>query len=128
MAAKGREPIKALRQMWAAYIRFARENSYLYEVMMSFHSPENDVTLRHSLWAFTVSQVESVAGEQCAAEASVALWAVLHGIVALEAARVFGERKPASGTDFALEAWLAAASASRSGVNGTTSRKEGRIA
>jgi hypothetical protein len=45
-----------------------------------------------------------------AAQASVALWAFLHGAVALEAADVLGESKPASGLGFGLDAWFMAAS------------------
>jgi hypothetical protein len=43
-----------------------------------------------------------------AAQASVALWAFLHGAVALEAAEVLGESKPASGLGFGLDAWFMA--------------------
>ena len=35
----------------------------------------------------------------------------LHGAVALEAAQALGERKPASGIEFGLDAWLMAVSA-----------------
>jgi hypothetical protein len=59
---------------------------------------------------FTVEQVQRIAGSDRAAQASVALWAFLHGAVALEAANVFGERKPASAIEFGLEAWLMAVS------------------
>jgi len=55
--------------------------------------------------------VQRIAGSDRAAQASVALWAFLHGAVALEAAHVLGERKPASGIEFALDAWLMAVSA-----------------
>jgi len=36
--------------------------------------------------------------------------AFLHGAVALEAAQVFGDSKPASGLEFGLHAWLIAVS------------------
>ena len=39
---------------------------------------------------------------------SVALWAFLRGAVTLEAAQLLGERKPANGLEFGLEAWLMA--------------------
>lgn len=108
-AAEGREPVAALRQMSSAYVKFARENPSLYEAMMSFHAPEHDPTLHESLWAFTVEQVQRVAGPHRAAQASVALWAFLHGAVMLEAAQVLGELKPANGLVFGFEAWLTAA-------------------
>jgi AcrR family transcriptional regulator len=107
-AAGGREPVTAIREMAAAYIRFAKDNRHLYDVMTSLHAPEHDATFHQSLWTFTVEQVRRVAGSDRAAEASVALWAFLHGAVALEAAQVFGESKPASGLGFGLDAWFLA--------------------
>jgi AcrR family transcriptional regulator len=109
-AADGCEPVTTIRKMSSAYIKFARDNRHLYEVMMSLHAPEHDATFRQSLWTFTVEQVQRIAGSRQAAQASVALWALLHGAVALEAAHVFGESKPASGLEFGLDAWLMAVS------------------
>jgi AcrR family transcriptional regulator len=107
-AADGCEPVAAIRRMSSAYIKFAKDNRHLYDVMTSLHAPEHDATSHLSLWTFTVEQVRRVAGSDRAAEASVALWAFLHGAVALEAAQVFGESKPASGLEFGLNAWLTA--------------------
>jgi AcrR family transcriptional regulator len=107
-AADGCEPLITIREMSSAYIKFARDNRYLYEVMMSPHAPEHDAIFLQSLWTFTVEQVQRIAGSDRAAQASVALWAFLHGAVALEAAQVLGERKPASGLAFGLDAWLMA--------------------
>jgi AcrR family transcriptional regulator len=109
-AADGCEPIAAIREMSSAYIRFARDNRHLYDVMMSPHEPKHDATLHQSLWMFTVEQVKRIAGSDRAAQASVALWALLHGSVALEAAEVLGESKPASGLGFGLDAWFMAVS------------------
>ena len=109
-AADGREPAAAIREMSSAYIKFAKDNRHLYDQMMSPHVPKHDATLHQSLWTFTVEQVKRIAGSDRAARASVALWAFLHGAVALEAAQVFGESKPASGLEFGLEAWLMAVS------------------
>ena len=107
-AADGREPVAAIREMSSAYIEFAKDNRHLYDVMMSPHVPKDDATLHQSLWTFTVEQVKRIAGSDRAAQASVALWAFLHGAVALEAAEVFGESKPASGLGFGLDAWFMA--------------------
>jgi len=109
-AAHGCEPVTAIRQMSSAYIKFARDNPHLYEAMMSLHAPGPDATSHLSLWTFTVEQVQRIAGSDRAAEASVALWAFLHGAVALEAAQVLGDIKPASGLEFGFEAWLTAVS------------------
>ena len=107
-AADGREPVTAIREMSSAYIKFAKDHRHLYDVMMRPHVPEHDATLHQRLWTFTVEQVKRIAGSDRAAQASVALWAFLHGAVALEAAEVFGESKPASGLGFGLDAWLIA--------------------
>jgi AcrR family transcriptional regulator len=109
-AADGCEPATTIREMSSAYMKFARDNRHLYEVMMSPRAPEHDAPFLQSLWTFTVEQVERMAGSDRAAQASVALWAFLHGAVALEAAQVLGERKPASGLEFGLDAWLTAVS------------------
>ena len=109
-AAAGREPVIAIREMSSAYIKFAKDNRHLYDVMMSPHVPKHDATQHQSLWTFTVEQVKRIAGADRAAQASVALWAFLHGAVALEAADVFGESKPASGLGFGLDAWFMAVS------------------
>jgi AcrR family transcriptional regulator len=110
-AADGCEPVATIHEMSSVYMKFAKDNRHLYEVMMSLHAPEHDATSRQSLWAFTVEQVQRIAGPDRAAPASVALWAFLHGAVTLEAAQVFGENKPASGLEFGLDAWLTAVSA-----------------
>ena len=116
-AADGCEPVTAIREMSSAYIKFARDNRHLYEVMMSLHAPEHDTTSHQSLWTFTVEQVQRIAGSDRAGRASVALWAFLHGAVTLEAARVLGEIKPASGIEFGFEAWLMAASKRREPID-----------
>src|SRR6202047_3417543 len=112
-AADGCEPVAAIREMSSAYIKFARDNRHIYEVMMSLNAPERDATSHQSLWTFTVEQVQRIAGSDRAAQASVALWAFLHGAATLEAAQVLGEIKPASGLEFGFEAWLMAVSTRR---------------
>ena len=116
-AADGREPVTAIRKMSSAYLKFARDNPHLYEAMMSLHAPGHDATSHLSLWAFTVEQVQRIAGSDRAPRASVALWAFLHGAATLEAAQVLGEIKPASGLEFGFEAWLTAASSRRGPTN-----------
>jgi AcrR family transcriptional regulator len=92
-AADGCEPVTAIRKMSSAYIKFARDNPHLYEAMMSLHAPGHDATSHLRLWAF------------------------LHGAVALEAAQVLGEIKPASGLEFGFEAWLMAVSTHREPID-----------
>ena len=105
-----RVPAAAIRAMAAAYLRFARENRHLYEVMMSFHRPEHAAACRQSLWTFTTGQVRRLADAERAEQATVALWALLHGVAVLAAAQVLGEDAPTGGLDFGLDAWLRAVS------------------
>jgi AcrR family transcriptional regulator len=108
-AAHGCAAEKAIRRMAATYLQFAKDHRHLYEVMMSFHTPDHDSSSRQDLWLFTVEQVQRLTGERHAREASVALWALLHGAFTLESAQVLGENKPPSGIQFGLNAWLLAA-------------------
>ena len=67
-----------------------------------------------NLWEFVVGHVSAVTGLGHTDDASVALWAFLHGTAELEAAKIFGDQKPTTSFDFGLNAWLAAASSSPS--------------
>ena len=109
-AVLGADATEALRRLSSSYVSFAREHRNLYEVMMSPHSPKYDYSAKQSLWIFTTERVALLSGTSKAPEAAVALWALLHGTVALEATQVLGEDKPASGLDFIFEAWLSAVS------------------
>lgn len=105
-AAHGSVGANAIRRMAGAYLQFARDNRNLYEVFMSFQTPDHAGSPRQSLWSFTVEQVQRVTGGTPAKEAAVALWALLHGAATLEAGQVLGGNKPASGFEFGLNAWL----------------------
>jgi len=87
---------------------------------MSLHAPEHDATFRQSLWTFTVEQVQRIAGSgpSCAGLCR-ALGRSSMEAVALEAAQVFGESKPASGLKFGLDAWLMAVSTRGEPIEGT---------
>jgi AcrR family transcriptional regulator len=107
--ATGRKaPEEAIRSMARAYVRFAREEHRLYEIMMICPGGGEGPTAHEELWTFVVEQVTRLSGPAHAREAAVALWAFLHGMVALEAAEVFGEQRPANSFDFGLDSWLAA--------------------
>lgn len=64
-------------------------------------------------WNFTSGHVARLYGAERAPEATVALWAFLHGVTVLEAAGVFGDTKPVSSFHFGLKMWVAAASHKR---------------
>jgi hypothetical protein len=96
--------------MTAAYVRFARKNLHLYEIMIvACKTAPEDLAESQKVWSFVVAQVSLMTREAHAKEAGTALWALLHGVVTLNAADVFGKEKPYAGLHFGLDAWLEAA-------------------
>ncbi len=118
-AAGKKAPSGAVRAIAAAYLKFARENRFLYEIFMQPcpGTPE-DAAKHGQLWLFVVTQVGRLAGPTRAPDAAVALWAFLHGVTALDAAGVFAHGKPIRGVVFGLEAWLASAAQPSSSTSG----------
>jgi hypothetical protein len=88
---------------------FAKEQHLLYEALVVTRpATGEDATAPERLWLFVVGQVREIAGDLKAQEASIALWAFLHGIVALQSAQAFSDEKPASSFEFGLSAWIQA--------------------
>ena len=80
-----------------AYLHFAKSNRNLYEVFMSFHTPDHVGSPRQRLWSFTVEQVERITGEKHAGEGRSRTL----GLCCMEqrrwpAGQVYGQIKPAS--------------------------------
>lgn len=93
-------------------MRFAREQPQVFSLTLMPSTTETEGEAAHvESWSFVLGHVASIYGEEKAPEAAVALWAFLHGMTALEAAGVFGERKPVSSFEFGLRMWIKAASA-----------------
>lgn len=106
-------PEQTIRGIARAYLAFARKHSNLYELLLLPCDSEGEEAASHDgLWNFVVEHVGALTGPRHADEASVALWAYLHGIAQLEVIKVFGAEKPGRIFDFGLDAWLVAASAS----------------
>ena len=109
-AAGKKAPEQAIRSIAQAYVRFAREQPQVFALTLMPSASESDEDASHlQSWRFVLSHVARIYGDEKAPEAAVALWAFLHGITALEAAGVFGERKPASSFEFGLRMWISAA-------------------
>lgn len=112
-AAGKKAPEQAIRSIAQAYVRFAREQPRVFALTLMPSASESDEDASHlQSWRFVLSHVARIYGDEKAPEAAVALWAFLHGITALEAAGVFGERKPASSFEFGLRMWIRAAAKS----------------
>ncbi len=110
--AAGNKPAEAaIRSIAKAYVRFAREQPQVFSLtLMPPTTDSEDAGAHIRSWTFVLAHVARIYGERTAPEAAVALWAFLHGMTALEAARVFGERKPVSSFEFGLGMWIRAAS------------------
>ncbi len=114
-AAGNKPPEAAIREIARAYVRFAREQPRIFALTLLPSDAEAEGEATHTkMWGFVLEQVSGLYGTEKAPEAAVALWAFLHGMTALEAAGVFGERKPVSSFEFGLEMWLQAASSQNS--------------
>lgn len=106
-------PEQAIRGLSRAYLVFARKHPNLYEfLLLPCETKGGEAVSRENLWSFVIEHVATLTGQRRADDASVALWAFLHGIAELEAANVFGDKKPGTSFEFGLNAWLAAASSS----------------
>jgi AcrR family transcriptional regulator len=108
-AAGKKSPEQALRSMANAYLQFARENPNLYDMMVDPSRHDANCTFSPDVWSFVVQHVAKVAGSNRSHQASVALWALLHGVISLERASVFGPDGAKGDIRFGLDAWFAAA-------------------
>jgi AcrR family transcriptional regulator len=109
-AAGKKSPEEAIRSIARAYVRFAQEQPQIFALTLMPSADGEGEPSHLQSWRFVLGQVVRIYGEKKAPEAAVALWAFLHGMTVLEAAGVFGERKPASSFEFGLQMWISAAS------------------
>jgi len=111
-AAGDLRPVDSIRAIAESYLQFSRDHPFLFALTLQPGATEDDAAPSHlQSWQFTRGHVARLYGEDRASEATVALWAFLHGMTALEAAGIFGETKPASSFKFGLAMWIAAAGA-----------------
>ena len=109
-AAGKKPPEEAIRAIAQAYVRFAREQPRIFSLTLLPSDADKEPDAAHvQSWQFVLAPVTRIYGPKRAPEAAVALWAFLHGITALEAAGVFGKRKPLSSFQFGLQLWFAGA-------------------
>jgi AcrR family transcriptional regulator len=116
-ATAGHEPVTSAYSAARAYLAFARRRPALYDVVMEAHVHPEDAgagpahmgqesQADSGLWGFVLDLVGRITGRAEDADAAVALWAYLHGFVALERAGVIGARKPWSSFEAGLGALL----------------------
>lgn len=111
---KAKSPEASIRSLAAAYLLFARKKHLLYEALLVPRPSAGDAAIApEQLWLFVVEQVSRVSGNRTKQQAAVALWAMLHGMAALQSVNAFNAEKPRSSLEFALTAWLQAAHAAK---------------
>lgn len=102
----GKAPAAAIRGIAQAYLAFAKDHRPAFLLTLYPSSVEGDEAAHRQSWRFVSAQVARLYGEAAAPEATVALWALIHGMTALEDAGVVGGIKPSSGLEFGLKMWL----------------------
>lgn len=106
-ATRGHEGTAAVRALAAAYLGFVRTRPALYGTVMTQHAfPVGSRPAHEDLWVFATGLLRDVVGEESAAEATVAVWGLLHGAAGLEQLGIREEGKPGRGFDFGLDAML----------------------
>jgi AcrR family transcriptional regulator len=110
-------PDRAVRTFATTLLQFAREQHLLYEALLVPRPVAGeDAIAPQRLWLFALDLVSRVSGRKVAQEATVVLWAFLHGIASLQSADAFDHEKPfATSFEFGFQAWLSAAKAAGSG-------------
>ena len=108
-AAGRKQSAEAVRAFSQAYLRFAHEQPRVFALYLTtpgadLKSPE---CVRNS--EFFWQHVARIYPEKRAREASLTLWALLHGLAVLREAGVLTEKQAATSLNFSLQMWVAAA-------------------
>lgn len=109
--ASGRKgPTESIRAISEAYLRFAHEQPRVFALYLKTSGPDSDIPQCTPECArnteFFLGQVTRVYGEKRAWEASLALWAFLHGLAALREAGVLSAAQSSISLKFSLKMWI----------------------
>src|SRR5215469_1402638 len=109
-AAGRKEPVAAVRAFSEAYLRFAHQQPRVFALYLT--TPGGDLEspqcARNS--EFFWERVGRIYPEKRAREASLTLWALLHGLAVLREARVLTDKQTVTSLNFSLQMWIDAAS------------------
>ncbi len=97
-------PAAGLRAVAAAYVEFARQHPHLYALLAESGVPAEPGAERKALWNLLLRVVGALTGDPDDTAAAVAVWAFLHGFVALEQAGMYGASGPRDGLARGLDA------------------------
>jgi AcrR family transcriptional regulator len=111
-AAGRKEPAEAVRAFSEAYLRFAHEQPRVFALYLTTpgvhtNSPQ---CVRNS--QFFWEHVARIYPEKRSREASLTLWALLHGLAVLREAGVLTQKQAVTSLNFGLQMWIDAASSS----------------
>jgi AcrR family transcriptional regulator len=114
-AAGRKDAPEAVRAFSHAYLRYAHEQPRLFALYLTTPGadPKSPQCARNS--EFFWEQVAHIYPEKHAQEASLTLWALLHGLAVLRQAGVLTEKQEARTLDLGLQMWTDAASGVRGG-------------
>ena len=88
-ATLGCAPLAAVEAAARAYLTFALAHPARYRLMLAApHDPAAKSSAQHAVWAFVMQTLARVTGQAENEGAALALWALLHGFVALTEAGV----------------------------------------
>lgn len=97
---------KTLESMARAYCTFARNNRALYHLIANAPSTADEAPAGRELWQLLLATISPLTGNKDDTAAAVALWAYLHGYMALEFSGKFGASGPKGGFERGLSALL----------------------
>jgi AcrR family transcriptional regulator len=109
-AAGRKGPAESIRAISEAYLRFAHEQPRVFALYLKTsgaHSDSPQCTPQCDRnTEFFLEQVTRVYGEKRAWEASLALWAFLHGLAVLREAGVLSAAQSSTSLKFSLQMWI----------------------
>lgn len=104
IASQGRSPEDAFRAVGWEYVRFAREDEALFELLIGPHDPGPE---GNSLWNLILRVVAGITGDPDDTSSAVAVWSFLHGFAVLDQSGQFGASGPQQGYLTGIEALIA---------------------
>jgi AcrR family transcriptional regulator len=109
-AAGRKGPAESIRAISEAYLRFAHEQPRVFAIYLKTSDPDSNIPQCTPLCArnteFFLEQVTRVYGEKRAWDASLALWATLHGLAVLRESGVLSGSQSSTSLKFSLKMWI----------------------
>jgi len=102
-------PAESIRAISEAYLRFAHEQPRVFAIYLKTSGPDSNIPQCTPLCArnreFFLEQVTRAYGEKRAWDASLALWATLHGLAVLRKAGVLSGSQSSTSLKFSPKMW-----------------------